>query len=368
MKNPLTLKKPTLSFPASRVLLALSCLSLAAIAQQPPATPSATPPAPANHQLLLDVLVTSKSGKPVPGLQPQDFTVLDDSQPAKVLLFHQHNIADTPANQVDASTNVIIVLDQVNTPFSKVTFGRQGIQAFLKQNNGNLNHPVTLAFFTDSGLQIQTQPSIDGNALSAAIDKQEQSFRVIEEGTQYGGADRLRLSIDALENMIATEKTRPGRKLILWVSPGWPYLSGPQNTLTAGQQQQTLASAIQLSTGLRQARMTLYSIDPLGLAGVGTARARYYENFLKPLTDPNKAYLADLSLQVLAAQSGGGVLFGNDLIQSYLNRAIDDLSAFYTLTIEPAPSAQPGQFHSLEIKLSNPRLKAITRNGYYAQP
>ncbi len=114
--------------------------------------------------------------------------------------------------------------------------------------------------------------------------------------------------------------------------------------------------------------MTLYSIDPLGLAGVGTGAARYYQDFLKPLTDPNKAAIADVSLQVLVTQSGGRVFFGNNLVKDSLNKAIADLSAFYTLTIDPAPSTQPNQFHTLEIKLSDPKLEVLTRNGYYSQP
>jgi VWFA-related protein len=344
----------------SAVSLVILSLALPALCQQP------APPA-AKQPILLDVLVT-RSGHPVPNLTRQDFAVLDNGRPAQPVFFHPHNLADVPANQVDASTNVIIILDQVNTPYEKVTFARQGVQAFLKQNHGNLNHPVTLGFFTEKGLELETQPSIDGNALSSAIDKQEQAFRVIENGAQYVGAQRVTLSIDALEHLIATEKTRPGRKFVLWVGPGWPFLAGLRNVLTAGQQQQTLATVIKLSTGLRQARMTLYEVDPLGLAGVGTGAARYYEGFVKPLTNPNQAAIADLSLQVLATQSGGRVLFGNDLVQNYLNKAVDDLSAFYTVSINSAPSIQPNQFHPLDIKLSNSKMQALTRNGYYAQP
>ena len=344
-----------LAAPVAAALLSIALLPLAS-AQQPAPPPAGPQP------IVLDVLVT-KSGKPVPNLQQQDFTVLDNGQPSKLLVFHQHNLADVPAGQVDASTNVIIILDEVNTPYDKVVFARQGIQQFLKQDNGNLSRPVTLGFFTEKGLDLQTQPSIDGNALSAAIDKQEQSFRILQNGAQFGGAQRMTLSLNALDNLIALQATRPGRKVVLWVSPGWALLAGPRNILTPGQQQQTLDTAIRLSTSLRQARITMYSIYPLGLAGVGTGAAEYYQNFLKPLTDPSKSSPANLSLQVLVTQSGGRVLFGNDLILNYLNKAVADLSAFYTVAINPMPSTQPNQFHTLDIKLSDPKLNALTRNG-----
>ncbi|MGA7156260.1 MAG: VWA domain-containing protein [Acidobacteriaceae bacterium] len=336
--------------------LAVPALAIHALAQQPAA--------PARQPILLDVLVT-KSNKPVPNLKQQDFTILDDGQPANILLFHPHNIADVPANEVDASTTIIILIDQVNTPFNDVTYIRQGIQQYLRQNNGSLNHPVTLAFFTEKGLQMQTQPSIDGNALSAALDKQVQGFRIIQDSTQYGGSQRMALSLDALQNLVDTEKTRPGRKLVLWVSPGWPYLNGPEDILTAGQQQQTLSTAIRLSTGLRQARITLDSIDPQGAGEHASITAYLYKDFLNPLTDPSKAHLGNLNLRVIAAQSGGRVFEGNNLVLNELNDATDDLNAFYTIEIPQAPSTHPNQFHTIEIKLPNPKLKVITRNGYY---
>jgi VWFA-related protein len=356
------------SFPLRTTLAAaLLSLSLPLAAQQAAAQQPAAPAA--KHPILLDVLVTNKSNKPVPNLQQQDFTVLDNGQPSKVLVFHQHNLADVPANEVDASTSVIIVLDEVNAPFDRVTFARQGIQEFLKQNNGNLSHPVSLAFFTEHGLDIQTSPSIDGNALSAAIDKQVQSLRMLDEGTGFRGAqERTLLSLNALNSLLTQEQTKPGRKMVLWVGPGWPLLTNIQDTVTASQQQDILHSVVRVSTDLRQARITLYSIDTLGTAGVGTNAARYYETYAKPLTKPSDAYRADLSLQVLATQTGGRVLFGNDLIQTSLNNCVADLNAFYTLLIDGATSPQPDTFHSLDVKLSPPNLKVRTRNGYYAQP
>ena len=80
----------------SGVLLTLfCCFALPGFAQKdassgqvtPPAE-GATPQAPgADRRLTLDVVVTDKSGHPVPGLQQQDFTLLDDKQPQTILSF-----------------------------------------------------------------------------------------------------------------------------------------------------------------------------------------------------------------------------------------------------------------------------------------
>lgn len=177
------------------VLLYCVYCSFPAVAQQSAAaepttaetrTPLTSSASPAPNDLLLDVVVTDKSGKPVAGLNQQDFTVLDNKHPANILTFHPHSAAATPAGEVDASTEVIFILDEVNASYEKVIYARQGIEKYLQQNNGQLDHPVSVGLFTDSGLQLQTQPSVDGNALAAALEQQGQTYRAIENGAVGG--------------------------------------------------------------------------------------------------------------------------------------------------------------------------------------
>src|ERR1700679_4016263 len=91
------------------LLIGLSLLS--GLAQQ------AEPP---NRQITLDVVVTDKSGKPVGGLQQQDFTLLDNKQPQKILVFQAATTTDPPVS-------VVLVVDEVNTNFTYVSIGRAQI-------------------------------------------------------------------------------------------------------------------------------------------------------------------------------------------------------------------------------------------------
>jgi len=334
--------------------------------QQVPAAPATAPSsAGSDRRILLDIVVTDKSGHAVPGLQQQDFTILDNKNPANILAFRPH--VPPPASQVDASTEIILVIDEVNEAYDKVIYARQGVKNFLRQNNGELTHPVALAFLTESGLNVQTQPSVDGNAIADAIDKQTQAWRMHGEGTGfYGAEDRLKMSKDALDPLIGQEKSQPGRKMVIWISAGWPLFNGTVENLSPKQQQQVLDSVVGLSTALREARITFYSVDPLG-ADVGE-RTTYYQNFIKPLYSPAQAEMADLGLQVLVAQTGGRAIFGNDTILNSINHCVADLNAFYTVFLEAAAADHPDQFHELTIKLAPQGLKARTRNGYYAQP
>ena len=77
---------------------------------------------------------------------------------------------------------------------------------------------------------------------------------------------------ETLQELAVREASRPGRKIILWVSPGWPLLSGPNIELTTKQQENLFAHIVSLSTILREGRITLYSVDPLGTADAASSR------------------------------------------------------------------------------------------------
>jgi len=315
---------------------------------------------PGNGRIYLDVVVTPKSGAPVTGLQQQDFTLLDNKTPQTVTSFQALGGSQAPIE-------VILLVDAVNTGILNVAREREQIDKFLRANGGHLAHPTAIAVFTDTGLQFDEGFSSDGNALSASLDQTTVGLRSIRRSAGfYSATARLQLSIEALRLLVAREAPRPGRKLILWVSPGWPLLPG-SNEL-GSQQQQIFATIVSLSTQLIQARITLYSIDPLNFAQTGGSRAFYYKEFLKGISKPSQVSIADLGLQVLATQSGGLVLnFGHD-VAYLLQECLADTEAYYELSFDPPPADHRDQYHHLEIKLAKPGLTARTRQGYYAQP
>src|ERR1700677_3625553 len=253
-------------------------------------------PAPASR-IYLDVVVTPKSGPPVANLQQQDFTIFDNKTKQNVTSFQAFSGSQDPIH-------VILVIDAVNSSFQGISYQRGEIDKFLRANGGRLAEPMALAFFTDTGTQIQQGFSTDGNALSASLDQYTIGLRNIHRSSQYGGSDRFQLSMNALREIAGQVANLPGRKLIFWMSPGWPLLSGPGIELDQKQQNQIFATIVDLSTQLRQARTTLYGIDPLG-SSEGLGRTFYYQDFVKGVSKASKAALGDLSLQVLATQTGG---------------------------------------------------------------
>ena len=337
------------------VFLSFLLCSVGGLAQQ--GAPASQPDA--AHRIYLDVVVTPKNGTPVGELRSEDFTLLDNKTPQTITSFRAFGGEAAPVE-------VIVVVDAVNTSYSSIAFERGEIDKFLHANGGHLAYPTTLAIVTDTSTQIQSGFSRDGNALSTAFDHYAVGLRELTRSAGfYGASDQVQISIKALQMLATRETAQSGRKIVLWISPGWPLLTGPHIDLGEKEQRGIFNTIVGLSTGLRQADITLYSIDPLGLADAASGRLYYYQSFLKGIRKPSQTDLADIALQVLAVQTGGQALNSSNDVASLLQKAMADTNAYYELSFDPTPG-EHDEYHSLEVRVAKPGLTARTRTGYYS--
>ncbi len=332
--------------------------SLPTPAQQPP--PSASQPslAPSSQQIRLDVVVETKSGQPAINLAQQDFTILDNKSQRPITAF---KIVTSKQEPVE----VILLIDSVNTPFSMVSYMREQTDKFLKANEGTLAHPVSVAVLTDKGIQVSTGFSTDGNALSDALDRQTIGLREITRDSQWGDDERLQICLGALHQLTAYAAKLPGRKMILWISPGWPLFSGPHMDLSIRQEQQIFDEVVDFSMQLRQLDVTLYNINPVGVSE-SLPQAFYYKNFLNGVSKPYQAQFGNLGLQVFATQSGGIVFEGNSDVAGLIQKSLADAQSWYQITFDPLPADKPNEYHRIDVRIDQPGLFARTRTGYYA--
>jgi len=316
---------------------------------------------PTDTAITLNVVVSAKAHAEIPTLSKQDFTLLDNKSPQPITNFKFVSGASAPIE-------VLVVIDAVNTSFQSIAYERGEIDAFLKANGGHLEHPTALAVVSDTGTQVEPNFTTDGNALDDAFDKHVIGLRSLNRSAGfYGAAERFQISLTALQSLVARVAPQPGRKIIIWLSPGWPLLTGPRIQETEKEQQGLFSGIVGLSTQLRMANVTVYGIDPLGTLDSGS-RIFYYQEFLKGVSKPSQVQPADLSLQVVATQSGGLALNSSNDITAQLQKVLADTDAYYELTFRPPPSEHRGEYHQLEIKLAQPGLTARTRSGYYTQP
>jgi VWFA-related protein len=311
------------------------------------------------RRVTLDVQVVDASGKPVSGLGQQDLTLLDNGHPQKVTSFRE-----IEGSGAQAPTEAILLLDTMNASFQDVVIERQGIEAFLRQNGGHLALPVSLVFLSDTGVKLN-HPSQDGNSLAEDLKKLPTPIRVIgsEQGAE-GAQDRSQRSLRALQMLATYQATRAGRKLLIWVGPGWPLLSRSTTGLSAQDQKRYFNSIVDITTALRRAHITLYSVAPLNLAQVGEQNSRLYETYLKGVENPTQANSPNLAVQVLAVHSGGLVLSKSGDLAGQLALCMADGRDYYEVSFDAAEE-DAIQYRTLQVKLDRTEVAARTGTEYY---
>jgi VWFA-related protein len=218
---------------------------------------------------------------------------------------------------------------------------------------------------TDQGVEVEP-PSTDGNELGKYVEQIGVRLRAITQTAgAWGDVERLQTSVQVMMSIAQNEAQTPGRKLLIWTSPGWPMLEGVMLQGSSKEQQGTFNEIVQLSTKLREARIFVYSVSSLQNPGLGST---LYEDFLKGVKTPESANAPNLALKVLAVQSGGRALSPFGDLADEINSCIQDAGAFYTLSFDPPRTNHANEYHELHVKIDKPGLTARTNTGYYDQP
>lgn len=317
----------------------------------------------------LDAVVTDKQGKPVTGLHAQDFTVLDDGHPVTLSDFASN---DGQAHGIDANaiSVVLIVFDTVNTSLTDTAYARDQVTAFLKADGGKLSHPVALFMFNGDGAVPIGNVSTDGNSLAAALQAAGSNLHPVTRSQGfYGAEERLNRSLRTLALLTRAAAQQPGRKLMFWLSPGWPLLVGTQSYPSQRDLDLFFHWIVLMSNGLREARVTLFDVNPARNPGEDFIQWNYYKQYLKGVPKASKANAANLALQVLATQSGGGALDSTSkILWQEIASNVAGYDASYSFAFNRPETQHPDEYHPLKITVNNPNLVVHTRQAYYAEP
>jgi VWFA-related protein len=297
----------------------------------------------------------------------EDFTLLDNGVPRAVTSFEA-------IDGQQAQVEVILVIDAVSVGGRELAIAREEVRKFLKADQGHLDFPTTFAILTETGIQFHLGFSRDGKAVSAALDHFKIPQRSIGRGTDRGiTAASFQSSLEGFAQLLAEEREKSGRKLVVWISPAGQTAVRGQPTLDAERRQSIFHDAVEISKQVREAQVTLYVVDPSGTADA--APGIDFRSHLRPPDNtafiagasPDTAQLSDLELGVIAIESGGLVLHpGNDLASS-LQTCVADAAAYYAISFHPGPTDRPDEYHHLEVRVTKPSLTARAIQGYYSE-
>lgn len=312
----------------------------------------------AAEQMTLHVTVDSRSGSPVGGLTTADFKLLDNKKEQPIVSVRE--VKKQP-------TRIVIVIDGVNLPFSEVSFARQQLTQFFSANEGKLAEPTTLAILQDTGMQIVPTFTTDGNMLRAKLDHSTIGLREMQSASGiYAAQQRMQTSVTNMESLFA-ELPKEGPARMVWVSAGWPLISGPQVHLSASGEDALFGNVVGLITELRKRHIIIDDVNPAG-AAQSVVSTDYYEAFLHAPRNARSVQLGDLGLQVLAVDSGGLVLNGSNDLGVMFQHILAEPGDYYEVSFTPAPGEHENEYHQLQLKMNRSGLTAHTTAGYYARP
>ncbi|MGO9437816.1 MAG: VWA domain-containing protein [Terracidiphilus sp.] len=337
------------------------------LSQRPPAKPAASPSAIAREgRIQLDLVATDAAGNAVTGLEPWDFAVTDNGEARKILTFRAFNGTTV---RPDPPVEVILVLDTVNLPFQQVAFVRQQVEQDLRENGGHLKQPVAIMLLTDRGLRVQQRPTLDGIAQAGVVHGINGSVSSINPAMGgQGMVERFQLSVKQLEAIAESEARKPGRKLLIWVGPGWPILDVPSQGQLEKNKRRYFDGIVELSEKLREARMAVYSVSPADVSMNGGLRSQMYRDFLRGVKSPQQADTGNLALKVLATQSGGMVLGPDNDLAGQIDQCVADANVFYRLSFDPPRAERADEYHELRVVVNKPGITVRTNSGYYNEP
>ena len=175
------------------------------------------------------------------------------------------------------------------------------------------------------------------------------------------------ISINGLTALAKKEINQPGRKVLVWLGPGWPTPGPPQGAITPVDERNQRAyanAAMQIAKLLHDGRMAIYG---------GYSGAEFYmRDALKPVKNIADVDGRILRLNVLAIKSGGkGELpetNRDSVVTEVLEHFAAEANSFYEISFVPPKAKSADEFHQLRVQVKRPGLTARTMTGYYDEP
>jgi VWFA-related protein len=384
----------------------------AASSSQEPAL-NQTPAIRASSDLVrIDVEVTDKSGKPVKGLTPGQFSITENGKAQKISIFTFQDIEKMETAQSDDAKPIVVAIDSPNTPAAAEAIGDQvrdrrmlvlffdltsmqtddiarahdaALKFVQKQmTSADLVSIVTYAArltvwadFTNNRATLEK--AVARLTPDVASELADLSYAAAQNGEydvqQYTGAaytadetefnafntDQKLLAVQGLVNVLAAI---PGRKAVIEFTGGI--------TQTGEENRTELRAA---TDAANRADVSIYSIDARGLfaevpGGDATTNAATGTSMF---TGASVFHQTDArqdsrdTLATLSSDTGGRAFFDLGDLSEAFPKIQQDNSGYYLLGYYLGGNVKrDGTWRSIRVKVDAPGVHVHYRNGYYA--
>ncbi len=342
----------------------------------------------------MSVVAQDKQGRPVVDLKREDFEVFDNGKrcPISVFVVEGPAIISQPqpvprhtfTNQYVSETGArsgyaVVLLDWLNTPSSDQYRARQQVVQMLQRIGPNDRIALYvlgrgLRTITEFGadkedllqkladlrgdpsdlLEVQPASVVDASVsapsasisngphcnshLTANVAKEEQVFLLDR---------RVQETVRAFQEIADHLAGVPGRKILIWVSAGFPSNIDSSVVAGAGPGERTYNSEIgRVIEKLNNADVAVYPIDARGLTAT-----------------PSAAFAID-TMKEFASRTGGLAWYNRNDMDVGMRTALDDVRFTYTIGFYP-PEDATHRFHKVRLQVRQHDVRLRYRDGYY---
>jgi len=374
-----------------RLLLQVQCSLLLfsgilGAAGQNPAPPDTSSPTTTLHVktrlVVLDVVVLDKTGHPISNLDRSQFSITEDKVPQQIRSFDPpsghtmpegsathpivHDTADL-AKIGNAPVN-ILVFDELNTKWDGTAYARLQMEKFLKSQPETLTVPTLLLAAGDSRFVVLHDYTQSRAELLESIRTHfpQYPFQMMRGSSGNTNIELLEKTLGTLSQIAESSRGTPGRKNVIWVGSGYPSIN---TTALKFDDEDKLMAAIRLVTDrMLAARVTLNMIEPNGVqtgsqdTGSGSDDGSSVDTGVANLSP----YMGNLDFATFTTATGGELFANRNDVNVAIGQSVTNGGIYYTLSYSPTNSSDDDQkYRSIRVKLKDPSLHAVTRDGYF---
>jgi VWFA-related protein len=357
--------------------------------------------------VLVNVTVKDKNGKFLPELKPEDFTILEDNKPQKIVSFDVENVDAVPALDVAQAKPLP---EEASGPASAATSTADASAQFKDRRlivlffdlsamePDEIDHAVTSAeHYVDTQMLPADLVSIvslgslllvnqDFTTDHALLKKQLDGFssgsgQGFEEGTtgttegtpdtgQPFTADDTEYNIFNTDRRLEALRSVAGKLAHVQQKKSLIYFSSGMDR-TGIENQSELRAAVNAAV---RANLAIYTMDMRGLQALvaggeaqnASLRGVSAYSGQATLNALNSNFTTQETLVTLASDTGGRAFLDSNDFSKIFKGVQQDTSTYYLLGYQSTNPARDGRYRRIVVKSSIPGVKIDYRRGYYA--
>jgi len=361
--------------------------------------------------VLVNVTVRDKSGKFVPGLKPENFTILEDNKPQKIVSFDVENVDAVPASDVAQAKALSDAPTGATTPPTADTSAQAASRLQFKDRRlivlffdlsamepDEIDHAVTSAeHYLDaqmapadlvsiislgSSLLVNQDFTTDRSLLKKQLDAFStgagQGFEEGTTGTTEGTPDTGQpfTADDTEYNIFNTDRRLEALRS---VAEKLAYVQQKKSLIyfSSGMDRTGIENQSELRAAVNAAvrsNMAIYTMDMRGLQALvaggeaqnASLRGVSAYSGQSTLNALNSNFTTQETLVTLASDTGGRAFLDSNDFSKIFTGVQQDTSTYYVLGYHSTNTARDGRYRRIAVKSSLPGVKIDYRRGYYA--